>query len=57
MHSLTVDRDTISDEEKEAVLVSVASVDVEVTGSEARLALSFSALVLVSIKYWEGQHY
>ena len=44
MHSLTVDCDTFSNEEKAAVVVTVTSV--EVTGSEAMLALSFSTLLV-----------
>ena len=43
MHCLTVDCDTLSNEEKVAVVVPVTSV--EVTCSETMLALSFSALL------------
>ena len=42
MHSFTVDCDTFSNEEKVAVVVPVTRV--EVTFSEAMLALSFSTL-------------
>ena len=42
MHSFTVNCDTFSNEEKVAVVVPVTSV--EVTCSEAMLALSFSTL-------------
>ena len=42
MHSFTVNRDTFSNEEKVAAVVPVTSV--EVTCSEAMLALSFSTL-------------
>ena len=42
MHSITVDCDTLSNEEKIAVVVSVPSVDV--TGSEVMLALCFTTL-------------
>ena len=42
MHSFTVNCDTFSNEEKVAAVVPVASV--EVTCSEAMLALSFSTL-------------
>ena len=44
MHSFTVICDTFSDEEKVAVVVPVTSV--EVTCSEAMLALSFSTLLV-----------
>ena len=44
MHSFTVNCDTFSDEEKIAVVVPVKSV--EVTCSEAMLALSFSTLLV-----------
>ena len=44
MHSLTVDCDNFSNEEKVAVVVQVTSV--EVTCSEAMLAISFSTLLL-----------
>ena len=46
MHSLTVDCETFSTEEKVAVIVTVTSVEVEVTDSEAMLALCFSTLSL-----------
>ena len=45
MHSLIVDCDTFIDEEKVIVVVLVTSVVVEVTVSEAMLALSFSTLL------------
>ena len=44
MHSSTVNYDTFSNEEKVAALVPVSSV--EVTCSEAMLALSFSTLLV-----------
>ena len=44
MHSFTVNFDTFSNEEKVAVVVPVTSV--EVTCSEAMLALSFSTLLV-----------
>ena len=44
MHSFTVNCDTFSNEEKVAAVVSVTSV--EVTCSEAMLALSFSTLLV-----------
>ena len=44
MHSFTVNCDTFSNEEKVAAVVPVTSV--EVTCSEAMLALSFSALLV-----------
>ena len=44
MHSFTVNRDTFSNEEKVKVVVPVTSVDV--TCSEAMLALSFSTLLV-----------
>ena len=44
MHSLTVDCDTFSNEEKVAIVVPITSA--EVTCSEAMLALSFSTLSL-----------
>ena len=47
MHSFTVNCDTFSNEEKVAAVVPVASV--EVTCSEAMLALSFS-----SLQCWHG---
>ena len=43
MHSFTVNCDTFSNEEKVAVVVPVANV--EVTCSEAMLALGFSTLL------------
>ena len=46
MHSLTVDSETFSNEEKVALVVPAINVEVEVTGSEATLALSFSTLLL-----------
>ena len=45
MHSFTVNCDTFSNEEKVAAVVPVTSV--EVTCSEAMLALSFSTLLVV----------
>ena len=47
MHTLTVDCDTFLAEEKVSVVVPVTSV--EVTGSEAMLALSFSTLLLMCL--------
>ena len=44
MHSLIIDCDTFSNDEKVAVVVPVTSV--EVTCSEAMLALSFSTLLV-----------
>ena len=44
MHSFSVNCDTFSDEEKVAAVVPVTSVDV--TCSEAMLALSFSTLLV-----------
>ena len=44
MHSFTVNCDTFTNEEKVAAVVTVTSV--EVTCSEAMLALSFSTLFL-----------
>ena len=44
MHSFTVDYDTFSNEENDAVVVPVTRV--EVTGSEAMLALSLSTLLV-----------
>ena len=44
MHSFTVNRDTFSNEEKVAVVIPVTSV--EVTCSEAMLALSSSTLLV-----------
>ena len=46
MHSFTVNNDTFLDVEKVAVVVPVTSAEVEVTCSEAMLALSFSTLVV-----------
>ena len=46
IHSLTVDCDTFSYEENNAVVFPVISVEVEATGSEAMLALSFFTLLL-----------
>ena len=43
MHSFTVDCDTFSNEEK---IAAVTSVEVEATGYEAMLALSFSTLLV-----------
>ena len=55
MHSFTFNCDTFSNEEKVAAVVSVTCV--EVTCSEAMLALSFSTLlVMFLMKYWEGQN-
>ena len=48
MYSFTVNCDTFSNEEKVAVVVPVTSV--EVTCSEAMLALSFSTLLLKCLK-------
>ena len=47
MHSFTVDCDTFSIGENVAAVVSVTSV--EVTGSEAMLALSFSTLLVMCL--------
>ena len=47
MHSLTHDCDTFTNDEKVAAVVPVTSV--EVTGSEAMLALRFSTLL---VKCW-----
>ena len=47
MHSFTVNCDTFSNEDKVAVVVPVTSV--EVTCSEAMLALSFSTLFAKSL--------
>ena len=47
MHSFTVNCDTFSNEEKVAVVVPVTSV--EVTCSEAMLALSFSTLLVMCL--------
>ena len=46
MYSFTIDCDTFSNEEKVAVVVPVTSVEVEVTGSDAMLDLSFSTLLV-----------
>ena len=43
-HSLIVDCDHFSNEEKVSVVVPITSVGLEVTCSEAMLALSFSTL-------------
>ena len=48
MHSFTVDCNTFSNDEKFAVVVPVTSV--EVTCSEAMLALSYSTLFVVSVE-------
>ena len=70
MHSLTEDCNTFSNEETDAAVVPVASAEVEVTGSEAMVALSFSTLLQSVIRQinnkveklrariasWEGQH-
>ena len=53
MHSFTVDCDTFSNEEKVAVVVSVTSV--EVTYSEAMLALSFTTLLLKCLMKRHGR--
>ena len=47
MHSFTINGDTFSNEEKVAVVVQVTSV--EVTCSEALLALSFSTLLVMCL--------
>ena len=47
MHSFTVDCDTFSNEEKVAAVVPVTCV--EVTGSEAMLALNVSTLSLMCL--------
>ena len=44
MHSLTLECDTFSNEEKVSVVVPVTSVEVELTASEAMRAISFSTL-------------
>ena len=55
MHSLAVDCDTFSNEEKVAVVVPVTSV--EVTDSEEMLALCLSTLLVKCLtKHCEGQH-
>ena len=55
MHSFTVNCDTFSNEEKVAAVVPVTSV--EVTCSEAMLALSFATLLVKCLmKIMEGQH-
>ena len=46
MYSFAVDCDTFSNEQTVAVVVPVKSVEVDVTGSEAMLALSFFTLSL-----------
>ena len=46
MHSFTVDCDSFSNKAKFPVVVRVTSVETEVAGSEAMLALSFSTLLL-----------
>ena len=57
MHYLTVHCGTFSYEEMVAVVVLVTSVEDEVRGSKAMLALSFSTLLLMCLmKNWEGQH-
>ena len=45
MHSITVNCDTFSNEEKVAAVVPITSI--EVTCSEAMLALSFSTLLVM----------
>ena len=45
--SMSVDCDTLSKEEKVAVVVPVTSVEVEKTGSETMLHLSFSTLLVL----------
>ena len=45
MHYLTVDCDTSLNEEKVVVVVSMTSINHQVSGSEAMLALSFSTLL------------
>ena len=55
MHSFTVNCYNFSTEEKVAAVVPVTIV--EVTCSEAMLALCFSALLVKCLmKNWEGQH-
>ena len=55
MQSFTVNCDTFSNLKKVAAVVPVASV--EVTCSEAMLAINFSTLLVkYLIKYWEGRH-
>ena len=55
MHSFTVNCDTFSNEEKVAAVVPVTSV--EVTCSEAMIALSFSTLLVKCLmKILGGQH-
>ena len=49
MHSSTVDCDTFRNEGKVIVVVPVTSVGVDVTGSEAMLALSFSTLLVMCL--------
>ena len=53
MHSFTVNCDTFSNEEKVAAVVPVTSV--EVTCSEAMLALSFSALLVKCLMKIQGR--
>ena len=53
MHSFTVGCDTFSNEKRVTVVVSVISVDV--TGSEAMLALSFSTLLVKCVMYGLGR--
>ena len=52
MHSFTVNSDTFSNEEKVAAVVPVKSV--EVTCSEAILALSFSTLLVKCLMKIQG---
>ena len=49
MHSFTVDCDIFSNEEKSCSSCQVTSVEVEITGSEAMLAPSFSTLLLMCL--------
>ena len=46
MHSLRVDCDSFSTEEKSSVVIPVASVVINATGSNATFALTFSTLLL-----------
>ena len=46
MHSFTDDCDTLSNEEKVAVVVPVTNVEIEVAGYEAMFALSLSTLLV-----------
>ena len=55
MHSFTVNCDTFSNEEKVAVVVPVTSV--EVTCSEAMLALSFSTLLVKCLMKRQGSQH